>query len=357
MARDLPPVWEGLGSASAVTLKLLDPFQVDWYLATQLLQLLVLQFHWALTALGLGLALSYLRRRRRMLAARTERLHDYRTVHGRPRAWSIVVDVVHQRLAFTSILFVAVLYLLTRLRPYSNTRYLLPLFALFLLLFVQLLAVGIHRRGLRMAVTATVLLGLFGPSLEGTVDPISRRLLGTFDFGRHPMLRMTALTGECCGAGRDQLVYNLQFTRFHDLQNRAYQDIRPTADTVILAAWAANFGQLWPLSRDDYTRSVPSARTFSPRYASAEEFTGAVDVSEVYFIAFPNVDNRPALEALGHAFARRHLTRYEWRGYALDVYRFSSVAGPPPGEPPARRSSADGTDSRESAGESRPPPG
>lgn len=336
LVRDLPPVWEGLGSASTVVLRLLNPFQFDRYLATQLLQLFVLQFHWVLTALGLGLTVRYLLRRRQTLAARTERLHAHHGVLSRPGARTIVVDVVHQRLAFTGLLFAAVLYLLTRLRPYSNTRYLLPAFALFLLLFAQLLAVGVRRRGLRMIVTATVLLGLFGPSLEGTVDPISRWILGTFDFGRRPMLRMTALTGECCGAGRDQLVYNLQFTRFHDLQNRVYQEIRPTADTVILAAWAANFGQFWPLSRDDYTRSVPSARTFSPRYASAEKFTGTVDASEVYFIAFPNVDNRTALETLGRAFARRRLTRYEWRGYALDVYRFSSVAGPPTGEPPVR---------------------
>src|SRR5262249_11529533 len=35
-------------------------------------------------------------------------------------------------------------------------------------------------------VMAAILLGLFAPSLEHTVDPLSRRLVGTFDFGRHP---------------------------------------------------------------------------------------------------------------------------------------------------------------------------
>jgi hypothetical protein len=248
------------------------------------------------------------------------------------------------------------LYLLTRVRPYSNARYLLPLFALFLLLFAQLVAVGIARRGLRVAVTAAVLLGLFAPSLEATVDPVSRHVLGTFDFGRHRMLRMTALTGECCGAGRDQLVYNLQFTRFHDLQNRVYRDIRPTSRTLILAAHAANFGLFWPLSAEDYARSVHSERTFSPRYASAEDTVAAADTDAVYFIAFPNVDNGAALEHLGRHFTDGRLTRYEWRGYGLDVHRFSSAAGPATAGPPGRESSADGTGTRGTAGGSPRPP-
>jgi hypothetical protein len=357
LVRGRPIFWEGLGSGPALALKLLDPFQVDGYLVTQLLQLFVLQFHWVLTALGLGLAVGYLRRRRRTATAHAERLRAYSVAHGWPVAHPVLVDVVHQRLTFTAILFAAVLYLLTRFRPYSNARYLLPLFALFLLLLGQLLAVGVRGRGLRTAVMGAVLLGLFGPSLEATVDPLSRRLFGTFDFGRHPMLRMTAFTGECCDAGRDQLVYNLQFTRFHDLQNRVYQDVRPTPRTVILAAWAANFGQFWPLSEDDYTRSVPSSRTFSPRYGSVEDSSALIAGSdEVYFVAFPNVDNRGALEVLGKAFAERKLTRYEWRGYGLDVYRFSNAAGPPTPGQPGPRNSGDGGESGGSARGSRPPP-
>jgi hypothetical protein len=338
LVRRRPVFWEGLGSGTELGSKLLNPFQVDGYLITQLLQLFVLQFHWVLTALGIGLALSYLAHRRRTRVAQTERLRAYSAARGWRLARPVLVDVVHQRLAFTAALFAAVLYLLTRFRPYSNPRYLLPLYALFLLLLGQLLAAAVRRRGPRLAVLAVVLLGLFAPSLEATVDPLSRRLLGTFAFGRHPMLRMTALTDEwgCCGHGRDQLAYNLQFTRFHEVQNRAYQGIRPTRETVILVPYAANFG-LGPLSEKDYTRSVASARAFSPRYESVENFPGpGGEPGEVFFIAFPNIDNRGALETLGRAFSAREVTRYEWRGYALDVYRFSSAAGRPRAGSPGR---------------------
>ena len=353
--RGRPPLWEGVGSGTSLPRAFLDPFQADGHLATQLLQVFVLQFHWVLTALAVGLLATYLHRRRRMGAAQAERVRARGAIRGWSVSRPIAPDVVHQRLLFTAVMFAAALYLLTRVRPYSNPRYLLPVFALFLLLFAQLMAVGIARRGLRVAVTAA-LLGLFAPSLEATVDPVSRHLLGTFDFGRHPMLRMTALTGECCGAGRDQLVYNLQFTRFHDVQNRMYQDIRPTPRTLILAAYAANFGLFWPLSADDYARSVHSARTFSPRYASAEDLAPAADVDEAYFIAFPNVDNRAALERLRRQFAEERVTRYESRGYGLDVYRFSSAAGPATAGSPGRGSSADGTGTGGTAGgNSRPP--
>jgi hypothetical protein len=171
------------------------------------------------------------------------------------------------------------------------------------------------------------------------------------------MLRMTALTGECCGAGRDQLVYNLQFTRFHDLQNRVYEDIRPTRETVILVTEAANFGLLGPLSEDDYTRSVSSRRVFSPRYESVEDFVKRTgEPTPWYFMAFPNVDNREAIATLASAFAERRLTRYRWRGYGLDVYRFSSAVDPPTTGSPGGGSTAPETVSgRSSDGIPRPP--
>jgi hypothetical protein len=354
--RGRPPLWGGVKSDASLLRTLLDPFQADGYLVTQLLQIFVLHFHWVLNALSLGLLTAYLFRRRRMGAALEERARERGAVHGWSLSRTIAPDVVHQRLLFTAAVFAAALYLSTRVRPYSNARYLLPLFALFLLLFAQLLAAGMARRGLRVAVTAAVLLGLFAPGLEATVDPVSRHLLGTFDFGRHRMLRMTALTGECCGAGRDQLVYNLQFTRFHDVQNHVYRDIRPTPRTVILAAYAANFGVFWPLSADDYARTARSQRTFSPRYASAEEFAPAPDADAVYFLAFPNVDNRAALERLRRHFGEERVTRYEWRGYELDVYRFSSAAGHATDGPPGRGNSAAGTGTGGTAGGSPRPP-
>jgi hypothetical protein len=112
---------------------------------------------------------------------------------------------------FVGVLGAATIYMLTRYSSYANTRYLLPAFALLsLIMYAAVVRLGIPVIARRSLLGAIAVLALI--STVRTVDPVSRATWGTFRFGDHAMLRMTHFTRECCGAGQDQLAYNLQFT-------------------------------------------------------------------------------------------------------------------------------------------------
>ena len=140
----------------------------------------------------------------------------------------------HGDLGMVLLLFVLVLFLLTRFPTFTNFRYLLPVYPLLIIVFFHSLCVFLRSKTLRiMAIGAAFFMTYF--SNFGTLDPLSRQMYGTFDFGARDMLKITSVTGECCGHGRDQLVYNLQFTKFHTALDHFFQTIKPTRDTVVLA--------------------------------------------------------------------------------------------------------------------------
>lgn len=118
--------------------------------------------------------------------------------------------------------------------------------------------------------------------------------MGTFDFGTHKMLKMTSLTGECCGYGRDQLVYNLEFVHLQ----RTFRKILEKED--------------W---RQTYLHMVPSVE-FAVRDSASAEFLrqtvagtnpllterNPVSFSRHIFILFPNSEHPTDFEALRDKF-------------------------------------------------------
>lgn len=124
---------------------------------------------------------------------------------------------------------------LTRYRTFANPRYFLPLHPLLLLASYAALCRPRVSLGLRRAVPAA-LAALFAASCVRTIDPLSRAVFGTFSVGQREMLFVTRIPRECCGYGRDQLVYDLEFTRFDELLQRALVDLRPDARRRV--AWS-----------------------------------------------------------------------------------------------------------------------
>jgi len=111
---------------------------------------------------------------------------------------------------FVATVFVLELVLLTRFRTFTNVRYYLPVFPWLLLLSARaFLAFGLPRP-LRLIGQGVILLTV-GASNFRSFDPVSAQLFGSMKFGDHRLFRITSLTRECCGLGRDQLVYNLEF--------------------------------------------------------------------------------------------------------------------------------------------------
>jgi hypothetical protein len=211
--------------------------------------------------------------------------------------------------------------LLTRYRTFTNLRYFLPVYPLMLVAFYAAVARLPMRRALRVGLLATVAALLLVSNLR-TVDPVSRAAYGTFAVGEHQLLDTTSIANECCGRGRDQLVYNLEFVAYHDLQNRVFADVRPTAETVFAVDPAADWFLLGQLSPGTFARTLRTRDVLRPRYVlPAALVESAAPPAEVYFLAFSNVGQRASLALLGRRYDPVAVKTYTHHGYALTVYR------------------------------------
>jgi hypothetical protein len=184
---------------------------------------------------------------------------------------------------------------LTRYETFSNARYYLPVYPLVLIVACcALVRLGVPRRAREGAIALIVV--LLAASTTRTVDPVSRWLWGTFPFGDRALLHVTSITGECCGYGRDQLAYNLEFTAFAAVQDELYARIRPTDKTVFVMHDYADLYTVGAL--DARTRRRTLRRTDIVRPAVVKASLAAVaaqmrlaDDWTAWFLEFPNMDH------------------------------------------------------------------
>jgi hypothetical protein len=229
------------------------------------------------------------------------------------------------RVLLLTLLGVGSVYLLTRYRTFASARYLLPAYPLLLLLLLP----SLHRLGvpprLRRAFLTTVV-GLFALQVVRTADPVSRALWGTFPVGRHDLLRVTSLTNECCGYGRDQLVYNLQFTALDALQSRALERIQPIARRrAVAVSLLANWYLIGPLDRASRRTLVPErgdslTDVLLPEYLPLRQPTDTTLPDSVWFLALPYIDNRSPLANLGLFYVPGRPDTVRAGDYAMAVW-------------------------------------
>ena len=227
-------------------------------------------------------------------------------------------------IALTVLTFVLT-YVLTSFRTWSNLRYFALLYPLLLLLaYAALLRVGMSARVRRAALVAVV--GLFVLASYRSIDPVSRAVYGTFDTGVRRMYRMTSLTGEFEGPGRDQLVYNLEFTGYHDVQNALYARLKPATATVIGTPRHVRWNIWTQLDAATFARSMRRASVVVPTYADEVDIP-ARRANDAWFLDFSNHGEKDnALQGLlltyriadsltvtagGQRLTARHLVRRE----------------------------------------------
>lgn len=216
-------------------------------------------------------------------------------------------------------LFLITLFCLTRYDVHLNVRYFLPLFPLTLLVLLFALRRLVSRPGLRVAIL--LLLSLLNvSSLYELRDPVSRRSFGTFRFGRHELLAMTSRTGECCGLGRDQLTYNLQFTGFHGVTETAFQAIRPRPDDVFTGHYWMNWFLVGRLDGVTYRRTLRQDGSFEPLVIPPQALLRSPSPPEqVRYLAFPNFINDPVLAEFAKRYDVVDVRTFERDGYELPV--------------------------------------
>lgn len=228
---------------------------------------------------------------------------------------------------FIAILAPAVFHLITRYPTFNNARYILAAVPLVVLVF-GIAAASLVRRPLLRAGVFVVAATLQLASMWATVDPVSRFIFGTFPFGTHPMLSMTSIRGECCGSGRDQLVYNLQFTHFDDVQNKVFETIRPRDREPIVIGMLANWFVVGALDAQTYHRTLRTAGVIRPTVFSVVALS-RLDVlpERLRYLAFANVPNSYDLELLHRAYEISPGFDIDEHGYRATIFELRRREG------------------------------
>jgi hypothetical protein len=302
-----PVVWNA-GTAminQSLVRQLLVP-RIDRYLASFLAMMGILNFAWIATAFTAAGAVGYARR---LVRAGAVRLAARELITG---ASSVVGFLV----LFTG----AAVFALTRLATYANSRYVVPIIALVFVLFYASLVTLVRSSRTREAILGAFAVLLLISSVR-TVDPVSRALYGTFAVGDRELLRMTSITRECCGAGRDQLVYNLEFTTLERLTSDALESVSAGDSTVIVVPDSTDWYVASRVDRVSHRRTVSRDRAVSPLVIEEDSLRKADSVvTRATFIALPNAGAERGLASLSERYVVGPERRHRRGPYALSVY-------------------------------------
>ncbi len=223
-----------------------------------------------------------------------------------------------RRLAYVTLLAAVLTYLLTSFRTWSNLRYFALLYPLFVLLaFAALLRLGAGTR-LRVAALAGIT-ALFAFAAYRSDDPLSRVVYGTFSAGDREMYRMASITGEFGGPGRDQLVYNLEFIGYHDVQNALFRRLRPSDATAIATSRVLRWNIWSQLDAGTFRRTLAREHLVIPRYSDEVDLAVNPDrPREVWFLEFSNkVDGSDPLAVLAPYYREDRIVSVHARGQVV----------------------------------------
>ena len=239
---------------------------------------------------------------------------------ARRRSARVVAGADRPVIGFLTLAAVATIIALTRFTTFSNVRYVMAGTALLLpLAYVALVRLGLTPGARRIALGAYT--ALLAVSALRTVDPVSRQLWGTFRFGSHRMLHMTSITGECCGAGRDQLVYSLEFTRFNDLTDSVVATLMRDTATVIALPSRMDYHVIGRVDGSTWRRTLRRTGAFEAKVVDGPWLVArAAAPQSLVYIALPNAQDAVTLSMLSDRYVVGPERRFEAGGYALSAY-------------------------------------
>jgi hypothetical protein len=297
-------IWSGSSTNESLVSQFLVP-RLDLYQVNYAVLILVLNFAWIMSA----------------VVALDAFVGMVRLAHREPRRAVAVAN--GERLRFLTILAIVIGYALTRFTTFGHTRYFVVVTALVLVLFyaslVRLEMPMVARRAIIGSYAALLLV-----SATRTVDPVSRRIYGTFEFGSHRLLHMTRVTGECCGMGLDQLVYNLQFTAFDALVSDAFAALRPGDSSLVVVPDSTSWILIEGLDPRTRRRTLATTNIVRPRVMEPRHLVTLRRRPTVgYYVALPNGDDARARRQLETVYSVGPERRFRRYGYSLSVYPLS----------------------------------
>jgi hypothetical protein len=244
--------------------------------------------------------------------------------------------VPHSRVEIFVWLLAGFVFVASTMFPtFVNPRYFHPLAPLLLLCFASALGALRPPRAAVRAGALVAVAGLFLVSAFRTVDPLSRAVFGTFAFGEREMLSINSITHECCGFGRDQMVYNLEFTQLHRLLDEAYARFPLEPGARYAAASLADWHVMGRIDERSRRRTVDRRDSFAPRLCSGDSVAlAAIRPRKLYFLDFPFVRPDRDLRMLEQAYDVTGVHRIERGGYRLRMLEMQRRPGPSAEAPP-----------------------
>jgi len=139
------------------------------------------------------------------------------------------------------------------------------------------------------------------------------------------MLDMTSISGECCGAGRDQLVYSLEFARFGELTDSALTALMRDTATVIVFPSRMRYNLLGRVDVRTWRRTL---RRDSTAFQTVVEAGPVVLIAKeppqsVLYLDMPNAQDPATLALLGNLYTVEAKGQFESAGYAMSAYRLT----------------------------------
>jgi len=224
-------------------------------------------------------------------------------------------------LIVTFLSFITLVCILTGYKTYANSRYFLVLIPGLMLVFFAALRYLVRSNKVRVIVMAFFCL-LFYIQCFRTIDPMGFFVYGGFDFGKHRMYKMTGLTEECCGYGRDQLIYNLEYTKIHDLSNYILSDLKPRNADIFSSTSGSDYYVIGALDAVSHKRSFESKKVNYLNYRTGEDIINdVVKPKSLYFIVFPNFPGKEVLRQLYGFYRKQGSAVYEIDGYQIEVIK------------------------------------
>jgi hypothetical protein len=232
-----------------------------------------------------------------------------------------------QKLAYLGVLTVVLTYLLTAFRTWSNLRYFALLYPLLVMLtFAAIVRLGAGARVRYAALTAITALFVF--ATYRSEDPVSKAVYGTFSTGAHDMYRMASITKEYDGPGRDEIVYNLQFTGYHHVQNALFRQLQPTDSTVFATSRVERWNIWSQLDLFTRQRTMRQENVIVPRYTDDIDLVNnPARPRDVWFLDFSyRPDHDTAMESLKPFYREVAVSRTFARGHMLTAHHLQLIA-------------------------------
>jgi hypothetical protein len=137
------------------------------------------------------------------------------------------------------------------------------------------------------------------------------------------MLRMTRVTGECCGFGQDQLAYSLEFTVLQPLMDAALAATETgQASRTIVVPDSTSWLFLDPPAAGQREFAYRGRTQVKPVVLEHSQVVrGGLHHAAAFYLALPYGDNARAMREMAAVYELRDERRFERNGYAIRLYR------------------------------------